>query len=142
MQPSYDRKRTRRAFLLAPLAALAGVLPYLFMLELTVGQSLLATLAITVCAYLFGLVIGVPGYLILRLLNRHTATYLMGYAVFVVGAIAVLYRDPYVLASLGPPILLAAGAFCWLRGRPISEHKKAASQADQDSSSESMATTS
>ncbi|MDA1075645.1 MAG: hypothetical protein O3A63_12925 [Proteobacteria bacterium] len=112
----YDRKRMRKAFLLAPAFSVLGVLPFLFNLNLAFSGFLIAILALTILCYLIGTIFGGVGYLILKLLNRTQSAWLIGYAVVLVVVVAIFYRDPYALLSLGPPALIGAGAFCWLRG--------------------------
>ena len=105
--------------LIAPATALLGILPYVFLLNLTLTQALLSIVAATLLCYIGGLVLGAPGYFALRALGRSQSIYLMSYAALLVIATAYLFKDVYVLVSLGPPILLAAGAFCVLRGAPM-----------------------
>jgi len=114
--PSYDRKKVRRAMLIAPAAALLGVVPFLFQLNLTFGQFAAACVFILILAYVGGLFIGGLGYLILGAIGYSESRYLLAFAVLFVVLVAVLYRDAYVLVSFGPPVLLVAGAFCYLRG--------------------------
>jgi hypothetical protein len=102
--------------LIAPAASLFGVVPFLFQLNLTFGQFISACLFVLILAYVGGLVVGGLGYLILRALGFSESRYLIAYAVLFVVLVALLYGDVYVLVSFGPPVLLAAGAFCYLRG--------------------------
>ena len=118
-RPAYERRKVRRAMLLAPLAALLGILPYIVQLNLTISQYLLAALAALVVCYVLGLVLGGPGYLLLTRLGYSKTVHLMGYAVVLVIAATIAFSDVYVLVSLGPPILLGAGAFCYLRGQAL-----------------------
>jgi ABC-type amino acid transport system permease subunit len=104
--------------LIAPLAAMLGILPYFVPLNLTLMQGLGATLAALLMCYLIGAIIGGPGYLVLRRLGFAQSRYLLAYAALVVVVAAILFADVYVIVSLGPPVLLATGAFCLLRGEP------------------------
>ena len=115
-KPSYDRRKTRRAMLIAPLVALIGIVPLVFQLNLSIVQFLLMMVAAILVSYLFGLIIALPGYLILKSLGYGQAMYLMAYAIVIVIALPIVLGDIYALLSLAPPILLVAGAFCYLRG--------------------------
>ena len=115
----YDRKKTRKAMLLAPPAALLGILPYFFVLNLTVGQMIGVLLVGLILSYIGGALFGAPGYFLLKALGRSQSAYLMGYAIGLVLLLAVLLQDSTVLISIGPPVILAAAAFCWLRGAAI-----------------------
>lgn len=113
---TYDRKKVRRAMLIAPAASLLGVIPFFIQLNLTFGAFIGACLFVLILAYVGGLVVGGLGYLILRALGISESRYLIAYAVLFVVLVALLYGDVYVLVSFGPPVLLAAAAFCYLRG--------------------------
>ncbi len=115
---SYDRKKVRKAMLLAPLAALLGILPYFFVLNLSFGQMVAVLAFGAVFSYIGGALFGAPGYFLLKALGRPQSLYLVGYAVALVLVLAVLLQDSSVLISIGPPVLLAALAFCWIRGEP------------------------
>lgn len=117
-QSSYDRKKVRRAMLLAPLVALLGILPYFFVLNLTVGQMVAVLLAGALLSYLGGAILGAPGYFLLKAIGKPQSLYLLGYALLLVLLLTVLLQDSSVLISIGPPVMLAAIAFCWLRGEP------------------------
>lgn len=113
---SYDTRKVRKAMLLAPLGGVLGVLPFLFWLNLSAGQLAFVLLALTILCYLLGLILGLPGYLVLKRLGYPQTRYLLGYAVFLVAISPLIAQDVYALVSFGPPILLAAGLFCYLRG--------------------------
>ena len=115
-EASYDRKKVRRAMLLAPLAALLGILPYFFVLNLSVGQMAGVLALGALLSYLGGLLFGAPGYFLLKALGRPQALYLVGYALLLVALLAIVLQDATVLISICPPVLLVAIAFCWLRG--------------------------
>lgn len=102
--------------LIAPAASLLGVIPFLIQLNLTFGAFIGACLFVLILAYVGGLIVGGLGYLILRFLGFSERRYLIAYAVLFVALVALLYGDVYVLVSLGPPVLLAAATFCYLRG--------------------------
>lgn len=112
----YDRRKTRRALLLAPAAASLGVLPFMLQLNLGVGQFLFAIVFILLLSYLLGLLLGAPGYWVLKKFNLHASRYLLVYAAGLSLLTPILLGDRYALLSFGPPIMLAAAAFCWLRG--------------------------
>ena len=118
LQNSYERKKVRRAMLLAPLAALLGILPYFFVLNLSIGQMAAVLLVGALLSYVGGALLGAPGYLLLKAMGRPQSLYLLGYAVALVLLLSVLLQDSSVLISIGPPVMLAAIAFCWLRGEP------------------------
>ena len=113
---NYDPRKVRKAMLLAPLGAVLGVLPFLFQLNLSAGQFAFVILLLTVLCYVLGLVLGLPGYLVLKRLGYSHTRYLLGYAVFLVALSPLIAQDIYALVSFGPPILIAAGLFCYLRG--------------------------
>jgi hypothetical protein len=115
-KPNYDRKKVRRAMLAAPAVALLGLAPFVIQLDLTFMQFLFATVAALVVSYVLAVLVGYPGYLALRHFGYAQTKYLMIYAVLVVLATPLLLDDVYALLSFGPPMLLAAGAFCYLRG--------------------------
>lgn len=115
-EASYDRKKIRRAMLLAPLAALLGILPYFFVLNLSIGQMAGVLGLGALLSYLGGLLFGAPGYFLLNALGRPQTLYLVGYAMLLVALLAIVLQDATVLISIGPPVLLVAIAFCWLRG--------------------------
>jgi hypothetical protein len=108
---------------IAPAAALLGIMPYLFVLNLTFIQSLRVIVVALIVCYVAGVLVGAPGYLVLRSLGYLQAKYLITYAAFLVVVAALLFSDGYVLLSLGPPMLLAAAAFCFLRGTAIQRHE-------------------
>ena len=116
----YDKKKVRKAMLLAPPAALLGILPYFFVLNLTAGQMLGVLLIGLILSYIGGALIGAPGYFLLKALGRSQSVYLMAYAIGLVVLVAILLADSSVLYSIGPPVVFAAAAFCWLRGEPAS----------------------
>lgn len=120
LQNSYDRKKVRRAMLLAPLAALLGILPYFFVLNLSIGQMAAVLLVGALLSYVGGALLGAPGYFLLKAMGRPQSLYLLGYALVLVLLLAVALQDSSVLISIGPPVMLAAIAFCWLRGEPAS----------------------
>ena len=122
-QPNYDRKKVRRAMLAAPAVALLGLAPFVIQLDLTFMQFLFATVAALVVSYILAVLVGYPGYLVLRRFGYGQTKYLMIYAVLVVLATPLLLDDVYALLSFGPPMLLAAGAFCYLRG-PVIDAKE------------------
>ena len=118
-KPSYDRRKVRRAMLVAPVIALLGIVPFVFQLDLTFLQFLLAAVAALVVSYVMALLFGTPGYLILRHLGYAETKYLMAYAALLVIATPFVLDDIYALLTFGPPTLLAAGAFCFVRGSAI-----------------------
>ena len=73
--PSYDRRKVRRAMLVAPVIALLGIVPFVFQLDLTFLQFLLAAVAALVVSYVMALLFGTPGYLILRRLGYAQTKY-------------------------------------------------------------------
>ena len=113
---NYDRRKTRRAMLIAPLFALIGIVPLAFQLNLSIPQFLLMTAAAALLSYILGLIIALPGYLILKSLGYEQSMYLMAYALVIVIALPIVLGDIYALPSFAPSILLVAGAFCYLRG--------------------------
>ncbi|MEM8766109.1 MAG: hypothetical protein AAGE43_01595 [Pseudomonadota bacterium] len=113
---SYDPRKVRKAMLLAPLGGVLGVLPFLFWLNLSAGQFAAVIVMLTVLCYVLGLFLGLPGYLVLKRLGYTHTRYLLGYALFLVAISPLIARDVYALVSFGPPILLAAFLFCFLRG--------------------------
>ena len=118
---SYDRKKVRRAILLAPLFALFGIVPYFIVLNLSMPQMLVLAGLGVVLSYIGGVLLGAPGYLLLKAMGKSQSIYLMGYAAALIGLLAVVLQDTSVLISIGPPVILAAGAFCWLRGPASSQ---------------------
>lgn len=119
MAPEYDLKKTTRAMLLAPAAAVIGILPFIIRLNLSVVQYLLVTAGALIICYVAGLMLGAPAYLVLRRLGYAHARYLVAYAVLLILLAPILLNDVYALLSFGPPILLATAAFCYLRGPAI-----------------------
>ena len=117
-EPIYDRKKVRKAMLLAPPAALLGILPYFFVLNLTAGQMIGVLLIGLILSYIGGALVGAPGYFLLKALGKPQSVYLMGYAIGLILLLAILLADSSVLYSIGPPVIFAAAAFCWLRGDP------------------------
>ena len=115
----YDRKKVRRAMLIAPAASLLGLCPFIFQLNLTFIQFLLITLAALVISYVAGIIFGAPGYLVLGRLGYSQTKYLMAYAALLVISTPLLLDDVYALVTFGPPTLFAAGAFCYIRGPTI-----------------------
>ena len=113
---SYDRKRTRRAMLLAPAIGTLGVVPFLLPLNVTAVQFVLALLAAMLLIYLVVLIVGSPAYLLLRRTGSDTPLFLVGYAAALVIIAAILLGDVYALLSFGPAALLTSGTFCYLRG--------------------------
>ena len=118
-KPSYDRRKVRRAMLVAPVIALLGIVPFVFQLDLTFLQFLLAAVAALVVSYVMALLFGTPGYLILRRLGCAQPKYLMAYAALLVIATPFVLDDIYAMLTFGPPTLLAAGTFCFIRGSAI-----------------------
>ena len=105
--------------LVAPVIALLGIVPFVFQLDLTLVQLLLAAVAALVVSYVMSLLFGTPGYLVLRYLGYSQNKYLLAYAALLVIATPFVLDDVYALLTFGPPTLLAAGAFCYLRGSAI-----------------------
>ena len=105
--------------LVAPVVALIGIAPFVFQLDLTFLQFLLAAVAALVVSYVMALLFGTPGYLVLRYFGYSQAKYLLAYAALLVVATPFLLDDVYALLTFGPPTLLAAGAFCYFRGSAI-----------------------
>jgi len=118
-KPTYKRGKVRNALLIAPMAGLLGIVPFLFQLNLTLTQFLLVSVVALVVCYIGGLILGAPGYLILRSLGYSDTKYLMIYAGLLVAVTPILLDDVYALLSFGPPILLSAAAFCFIRGPAI-----------------------
>jgi hypothetical protein len=116
MKPQYNRGKTRRAMLIAPAIGVLGIAPFFLQLNLTIVQFLLGALASLVFAYIAGLIFGSPGYLVLRSLGYLQSKYLIAYAAVLACVVAILLGDIYALLTFGPPTLLAAGAFCLIRG--------------------------
>ena len=116
---NYNRKKVRRAMLAAPAIALLGIVPFVFQFNLTLNQFLLMLVAAFVVSYVMGLLFGAPGYLILKYLGYSETRYLMGYAALLVVAAPIVLDDIYALVSFAPPVLLAAAAFCFIRGPSI-----------------------
>lgn len=105
--------------LIAPAIGLLGIVPFVFQLDLSIVQLLLATVAALVVAYVMALLFGTPGYLILRYVGYSQSKYLLAYAALLVVATPFVLDDVYALVTFGPPTLLAAGAFCFFRGSTI-----------------------
>ncbi len=122
---AYDRKRIRKAMLLAPAVGTLGIVPFLLPLNVTILQFLLALLGCMLLVYLVTLIVGTPGYLLLRAARADRPAYLIGYAAALVILAALLLGDGYALLSFGPAALLTAGAFCYFRGG-LSENGPAA----------------
>ena len=118
-QTNYNRQKVRRAMLAAPAIGLLGIVPFVFQFDLTLSQFLLMLLAAFVVSYVMGLLFGAPGYLILKYFGYSETRYLMGYAALLVVAAPIVLDDIYALVSFGPPVLLAAAAFCFIRGPSI-----------------------
>lgn len=118
-RPTYDRKKVRRAMLVAPVVALLGIVPFVFQLNLTFVQFLVAAVAALVVSYVMALLFGTPGYLVLRYLGYCQTKYMLAYAAVLVIATPFVLDDVYALLTFGPPTLLAAGAFCYFRGSAI-----------------------
>lgn len=116
--PEYDKSKVRKAMLIAPLAGAVGVLPFLFYLNLSAGQWLFVIVAVVILSYILAGIFGGLGYLVLKRLGYTENKYLLSYAVALVALVAIAYADFYALVSLGPPVLLATWAFCYLRGEP------------------------
>ena len=116
MKPKYSRGKTRRAMLLAPAIGVLAIVPFFLQLNLTIVQFLLGALASLVFAYIAGLIFGSPGYLLLRSLGYLHSGYLVAYAALLVLIVAILLGDIYALLTFGPSTLLAACAFCLIRG--------------------------
>ncbi len=117
--PTYDKKKVRKALLLAPIAGALGIMPFIFQLNLSTGQFLAVDSVVIVTSYLFGLVIGGPGYLLLKRLGLSGSRYMMGYAVLLTILAPIVLDDIYAMVAFGPPILLAAAAFCYFRGPAV-----------------------
>ncbi len=113
---NYDPRKVRKAMLLAPLGGVLGVLPFLFWLNLSASQFAAVILMLTILCYVLGVFLGLPGYLVLKRLGYTHTRYLLGYALFLVAISPLIAQDVYALVSFGPPILLAAVLFCYLRG--------------------------
>jgi hypothetical protein len=77
---------------------------------------LLIALASLVVSYLLGTIFGSPGYLILKRMGYSETKYLMAYAVLLVILTPIILGDIYAILTFGPPTLLAAGTFCFIRG--------------------------
>jgi hypothetical protein len=116
---NYDRKKVRRGMLVAPAAALIGLLPFVLQLNLSFMLFLYMLVAALVVSYTLGLLFGAPGYLLLKRFGLADTKYLMGYAALLVILAPIVLGDIYALVSFAPPVLLAAGAFCFIRGPVI-----------------------
>lgn len=116
----YDKKKVRKAMLLAPLAGAIATLPFMIFLNLSAGQWLAVILAAVILSYVLATIVGGLGYFVLRHFDKHENKYLYAYAAGLVVIIALVYADIYALISIGPPVLLATAAFCYLRGAPTS----------------------
>ena len=117
--PTYDKKKVRKALLLAPIAGALGIMPFIFQLNLSIGQFLTIVSIAIVMSYLFGLVLGGPGYLLLNRLGYTDSRYMIGYAVVLIILAPIVLDDIYAMVAFGPPILLAAAAFCYFRGPAV-----------------------
>lgn len=118
-EPTYDRKKLRRAMWCAPLIGAIGLLPFILQLNLSVLQFLGVIVVVVVLAYLAGLVFGAPGYLLLSRLGYARSPYLLAYAGLLVVLAPIVLDDIYAVLAFGPPTLLAAAAFCYLRGSAL-----------------------
>ena len=116
---SYDRKKVRKAMLLAPAVAVLGLIPFVVQLNLTFMQILLIAVAALVVSYVLGTFFGSPGYLVLKRLGYSEPKYLMGYALLLVILTPIILGDIYAILTFGPPTLLAAGTFCFIRGSAV-----------------------
>ncbi len=116
---NYDRRKVRRAMLAAPAIALLGIVPFVFQFDLTLMQFLFMIVAALTISYIIGLLFGAPGYFILKYLGYSETKYLMSYAALLVVAAPIVLDDIYALVSFAPPVLLAAAAFCFIRGPSI-----------------------
>ena len=105
--------------LAAPAIALLGLLPFVLQLNFSFMQFLMVLVAALVVSYILGLLFGSPGYLILKRLGFAETKYLMAYAIVLVIITPIALDDIYALVSFAPPVLLAAGAFCYIRGPSI-----------------------
>ena len=119
--PQFDQAKVKKAMWLAPAFAVVGLLPFIIQLDLTVLQLLALLLAVVLVSYLLGLCFGAPGYFILKRLGKPHAKYLIGYAVVLVALVAIVVQDPYALLVFGPPTLIVAAAFCYLRGAELQQ---------------------
>lgn len=115
----YDKKKTRRAMWLSPLLGFVGLLPFVFKLDLSPTAFAIVFAAIILVSYALGLVIGGMGYLLLKRFGSIESKWLMAYAAGWVLVTPILVGDPYAVLVFGPPTLLVAAAFCYLRGRAI-----------------------
>ena len=111
---------------LAPLFGFIGLLPFVWQLNLGVLGFLGVMLGIVLVSYLLAASIGGIGYLILRRFNRADNAWLMAYAALCVAVTAPLVQDWHAILVFGPPTLLVAAAFCYLRGPPADETTEAA----------------
>ncbi|MEM7099949.1 MAG: hypothetical protein AAF541_16900 [Pseudomonadota bacterium] len=111
----YSRKSIVKGMLIAPLAGWLGALPFLINLNLSIGQFLGASIALVLLSYLMTLLLGSPGYLILKATGRADTGWLLGYAIAVVALIAIAFGDFYAILSFAPAALLITGLFCYLR---------------------------
>ena len=118
-KPSYNRKKVRRALLISPAIGLLGILPFFFQLNLTFMQFLIVGALALVVTYITAMLFGTPGYLTLRHFGYSQTRYLMTYAAVLVAATPFILDDVYALVTFGPPALLGAGAFCYIRGSVI-----------------------
>lgn len=116
--PEYDKRKVRKAMLIAPLVGALAVLPYLIFLNLSAGQWFALVMVAIIASYLLATIIGGLSYLVLKRLGKHENKYLYAYAAGLVILVAIAYLDFYVLISIGPPVLLATAAFCYFRGAP------------------------
>ena len=105
--------------LLAPVVALLGMVPFVVQLNLTFGQFLLAAVAALLVSYIAALLFGTPGYLVLKRLGYSQPKYLMAYAVLLTVLTQIVLGDIYATLTFGPPTLLAAATFCFVRGPAI-----------------------
>ena len=102
--------------LLAPAVGALGIVPFLLPLNISFVQFVLALLAGTLLTYVAVLLLGSPGYFLLRRTGADKPPYLIGYALALVAVAAILFGDVYALVSFGPTALLTAAAFCYFRG--------------------------
>lgn len=116
---NYEKGKVGKAMALAPLAAVAGLLPFLLFLNLSIGQWLAVLAVSIVLAYLTALIFGSIGYFVLKRLGFTDNKYLYTYAGALVLLITVAYADVYAFVSFAPPILLVTAAFCYFRGKPV-----------------------
>ena len=114
----YEKSKVRKAMWLAPLVGALATLPFLIFLNLSIGQWLAIIGVAIVVSYVLATIFGGIGYFILKKMDRHQDKFLYAYAAALVVIFALVYADVYALISVGPPVLLATAAFCYLRGKP------------------------